>query len=29
MKSKGDAHYLERQPEWLKEIVPNTTVKRE
>ena len=29
MKSKGDAHYLERQPEWLKEIVPNTTVKRD
>lgn len=29
MKSKGDAHYLERQPDWLKEIVPNTTVKRE
>ncbi len=29
MKSKGDAHYLERQPEWLKEIVPNTTVRRE
>lgn len=29
MKAKGDAHLLERQPEWLKEIVPNTTVKRE
>jgi hypothetical protein len=29
MKSKGDAHLLERQPEWLKEIVPNTTVKRD
>jgi hypothetical protein len=29
MKSKGDAHYLERQPEWLKEVVPNTTVRRE
>ena len=29
MKAKGDAHYLERQPEWLKEIVPNTTVKRD
>lgn len=29
MKSSGDAHLLERQPEWLKEIVPNTTVKRE
>jgi len=29
MKSKGDAHYLEKQPEWLKEIVPGTTVRRE
>lgn len=29
MKSKGDAHYLEKQPEWLKEVVPNTTVSRE
>jgi hypothetical protein len=29
MKSKGDAHYLEKQPQWLHEIVPNTTVKRE
>jgi hypothetical protein len=29
MKSKGDAHYLEKQPDWLKEIVPNTTVKRD
>ena len=29
MKAKGDARYLERQPEWLKEIVPNTTVKRD
>jgi hypothetical protein len=29
MKSKGDAHYLEKQPEWLKEIVPATTVKRD
>ena len=29
MKAKGDAHYLEKQPEWLKEIVPGTTVKRE
>lgn len=29
MKAKGDSRYLERQPEWLKEIVPNTTVKRE
>jgi hypothetical protein len=29
MKAKGDAHYLEKQPGWLMEIVPNTTVKRE
>lgn len=29
MKAKGDAHYLEKQPEWLKEIVPNTTVTRD
>lgn len=29
MKAKGDAHYLEKQPEWLKEIVPNTTVARD
>jgi len=29
MKAKGDAHYLEKQPQWLKEIVPNTTVQRE
>lgn len=29
MISKGDAHYLERQPVWLQEIVPNTTVKRD
>ena len=29
MKSKGDAHLLERQPDWLKEIVPATTVKRD
>ena len=29
MKAKGDAHYLERQPDWLKEIVPNTTVNRD
>ena len=25
MISKGDNHYLERQPDWLKEIVPKTT----
>lgn len=29
MKAKGDAHYLEKQPDWLMEIVPNSTVKRE
>jgi hypothetical protein len=29
MISKGDAQYLERQPTWLKEIVPNTTVRRD
>lgn len=29
MKSKNDAHYLERQPQWLKEVVPNTTQARE
>ena len=28
MISKGDGHYLEDQPEWLKEYVPNTTVNR-
>ena len=29
MISKGDDRYLERQPNWLKEIVPNTTVRRD
>lgn len=29
MISKGDSHFLERQPDWLKEIVPNTTVRRD
>ena len=29
MIAKGDSHYLERQPDWLKEIVPNTTVRRD
>ena len=29
MKAQGDAHYLEKQPDWLLEIIPNTTVKRE
>ena len=28
MLSKGDGHYLEDQPEWLKEYVPNTKVDR-
>jgi hypothetical protein len=29
MKAKGDAHYLEKQPDWLKEVVPGSTVKRD
>lgn len=29
MKAKNKAHFLEKQPDWLKEIVPNTTVNRE
>jgi uncharacterized protein YeaO (DUF488 family) len=29
MISKGDSQYLERQPTWLKEIVPTTTVRRD
>lgn len=29
MKANSDAHYLEKQPDWLKEIVPNTTVQRD
>lgn len=29
MIAKGDAHYLEKQPQWLREIVPNTTVSRD
>lgn len=29
MKAKGDAHYLEKQPDWLKEVVPKTTVSRD
>lgn len=29
MVSKGDSHYLEKQPLWLREIVPNTTVNRD
>ena len=29
MVSKGDSRYLEKQPKWLIEIVPNTTVNRE
>lgn len=29
MVSKGDSHYLEKQPQWLREVVPNTTVNRD
>lgn len=29
MKAQGDSRYLERQPPWLKEIVPTTQVNRE
>ena len=29
MISKGDAHLLEKQPQWLKEITPNTTQNRD
>lgn len=29
MKAVNAAHYLEKQPDWLKEIVPNTTVNRD
>lgn len=29
LKHKGDAHYMEPQPQWLTSVVPNTTVKRE
>jgi hypothetical protein len=29
MVAKGDAHMLEKQPQWLKEIVPNTTQNRD
>jgi hypothetical protein len=29
MKAVNAAHYLEKQPEWLKEVVPNTTVSRD
>lgn len=29
MISVGDAQYLEKQPEWLKDIIPNTTLTRE
>lgn len=29
MKSVNKSHYLEKQPDWLKEIVPNTTVSRD
>ena len=29
MIAKGDAHLLEKQPQWLKEVVPNTTQNRD
>lgn len=29
MVAKGDSHYLEKQPQWLKELVPNSTVNRD
>jgi hypothetical protein len=29
MKATHNSHYLEKQPDWLREIVPNTTVQRE
>ena len=29
MKAKGDQHYLEPQPMWLKMVIPNSTVSRE
>lgn len=29
MKSKGDARFMEKQPGWIKEIVPNTSVSRD
>lgn len=29
MKAKGDAHLLEKQPDWLREVVPNTTQNRD
>ena len=29
MKTNGDSYYLEKQPNWLKEVIPNTTVNRE
>jgi hypothetical protein len=29
MIAKGNSHYLEKQPAWLQEIVPNTTVHRD
>lgn len=29
MVSKNESHYLERQPQWLREVVPNTTVNRD
>lgn len=29
MVAKNDSHYLEKQPQWLREVVPNTTVNRD
>lgn len=29
MKATNNAHYLEKQPDWLKEIIPNSTISRE
>lgn len=29
MKAKNEAHFLQKQPEWIREVVPNTTVTRE
>jgi len=29
MKNQGEAYYLEKQPDWLKEIVPSSSVRRE
>lgn len=29
MKACGDAYYMEKQPGWIKEIIPNTTINRD